>query len=284
MPARSKWSQFAIVLGRALLVSSFVEDAVRHGWEWSEDLNWVHARLHIGDKYLPWFACAVLLALEIGLQLAGSLLVVANLRVTEASTVLLAFNTLRPLWQVTPHRWIERCAAFLAGFVLVVAQAAQDRANTRSEADAALGGLLTRSLAGEGQKTLARCLICIMSCLHFMHPDMIGNMLFTLLVMMCLCGAIILGVAVKPCALTLAVLLFSVAPEIFPYWDDFAKIDYHRSSAAEGTVARLKMKYVNSQFQFYQTLTSAGSMLLLSQFGSDVTFLTSLKEDDEKSL
>ena len=79
-------------------------------------------------------------------------------------------------------------------------------------------------------------------------------------------------------------LLFSVAPEIFPYWDDFAKIDYHRSSAAEGTVARLKMKYVNSQFQFYQTLTSAGSMLLLSQFGSDVTFLTSLKEDDEKSL
>ena len=123
-----------------------------------------------------------------------------------------------------------------------------------------------------------------MSCLHFMHPDMIGNMLFTILVMMCLCGAIILGVAVKPCALTLAVLLFSVAPEIFPYWDDFAKIDYHRSSAAEGTVARLKMKYVNSQFQFYQTLTSAGSMLLLSQFGSDVTFLTSLKEDDEKSL
>ena len=117
-----------------------------------------------------------------------------------------------------------------------------------------------------------------------MHPDMIGNMLFTLLVMMRLCGAIILGVAVKPCALTLAVLLFSVAPEIFPYWDDFAKIDYHRSSAAEGTVARLKMKYVNSQFQFYQTLTSAGSMLLLSQFGSDVTFLTSLKEDDEKSL
>ena len=80
------------------------------------------------------------------------------------------------------------------------------------------------------------------------------------------------------------VLLFSVAPEIFPYWDDFAKIDYHRASAAEGTVARLKMKYVNSQFQFYQTLTSAGSMLLLSQFGSDVTFLTSLKEDDEKSL
>ena len=74
MPARGKWSQFAIVLGRALLVSSFVEDAVRHGWEWSEDLNWVHARLHIGDKYLPWFACAVLLALEIGLQLAGSLL------------------------------------------------------------------------------------------------------------------------------------------------------------------------------------------------------------------
>ena len=82
----------------------------------------------------------------------------------------------------------------------------------------------------------------------------------------------------------IAVLLFSVAPEIFPYWDDFAKIDYHRASAAEGTVARLKMKYVNSQFQFYQTLTSAGSMLLLSQFGSDVTFLTSLKEDDEKSL
>ena len=85
-------------------------------------------------------------------------------------------------------------------------------------------------------------------------------------------------------AARLAPLLFSVAPEIFPYWDDFAKIDYHRASAAEGTVARLKMKYVNSQFQFYQTLTSAGSMLLLSQFGSDVTFLTSLKEDDEKSL
>ena len=118
-----------------------------------------------------------------------------------------------------------------------------------------------------------------------MHPDMIGNMLFTLLVM-------------TPVrrdhprrrrssalrASSLAVLLFSVAPEIFPYWDDFAKIDYHRASAAEGTVARLKMKYVNSQFQFYQTLTSAGSMLLLSQFGSDVTFLTSLKEDDEKSL
>ena len=91
-----------------------------------------------------------------------------------------------------------------------------------------------------------------------MHPDMIGNMLFTLLVMMCLCGAIILGVAVKPCALTLAVLLFSVAPEIFPYWDDFAKIDYHRASAAEGTVARLKMKYVNSQFQFYPDADERG--------------------------
>ena len=61
--ARSTWGRVAIVLGRALLVCSFVEDAFRHAWEWSEDLNWVHARLHIGDKYLPWFACAVLLAL-----------------------------------------------------------------------------------------------------------------------------------------------------------------------------------------------------------------------------
>ena len=56
------------------------------------------------------------------------------------------------------------------------------------------------------------------------------------------------------------------------------------ASTRLATGALSKMKYVNSQFQFYQTLTSAGSMLLLSQFGSDVTFLTSLKEDDEKSL
>ena len=90
---------------------------------------------------------------------------------------------------------------------------------------------------------------------------MIGNMLFTLLVMTPV-GAIILGVAVSRRRAHLAALQRGAGD--FPYWDDFAKIDYHRASAAEGTVARLKMKYVNSQFQFYQTLTSAGSMLLLS--------------------
>ena len=48
-------------------------------------------------------------------------------------------------------------------------------------------------------------------------------------------------------------------------------------------MARLKMKHVNSQFQFYQTPTSALDAPPLA-VRLRRHFLTSLKEDDEKSL
>lgn len=259
---------FLSVAGRVLLVASYADDVRHHLTEFSGDVAYVEERLHVGNGNVPWMLCTALLATEIAVTVGACLCLVGGRAVLPSACFLLGFNTLRPMWQVTRHWWFERCAASIGGFLLLVAESAA--ASDRSAA-AALSGLLLQTVRGEARKVVARCVLCCVLMLHLGHPALLVSMPLALLLSLGLCAAIMVGHAVRPCCLALAALLLCTSVYTFDYWDEWEKhLKMEKRLGAshpnlESSLAMTKTRYLEARFQFYQTLTTAGGMLLLAR-------------------